>query len=81
MNYYWVITRDHTGENDAGVCNGDKSLHVMNVNSSRFSMCDGDNNCYYEGMLYGDYDGFEPLDDFGAGNAGCTGIKIDGKWL
>jgi len=34
-----------------------------------------------EGMLYGNYDGFEPLDDFGEWNWGCTYIKIGGEIL
>ena len=42
-------------------------------------MYDDDNNCYYKGMIYGDYDGTEPLYDFGMPNAGCTYIKINGK--
>lgn len=43
---------------------------------SRFAMYDDDGECYYEGVIYGDYDGFEPLDDFGGPNAGCTAIKM-----
>ena len=44
-------------------------------------MYDDDDNCYYEGMIYGDYYGFEPLDDYGMPNAGCTYIKINGEIL
>ena len=50
-------------------------------NPTRFSMYDDDGNCYYEGMIYGDFDGFEPLEDFGMPNAGCTAMKLDGEWL
>lgn len=33
-------------------------------------------------MLYGDdYQGFEPLDDYGTPNAGCVKMKLDGEWL
>ena len=39
-----------------------------------FQMFDDDMNLYYEGKIVGDYTGFEPLDDFGIPNAGCTSI-------
>ena len=39
-------------------------------------MYDDDGGHYYNGVLIGDYDGFEPLDDFGEGNAGCTEIRL-----
>jgi hypothetical protein len=50
-------------------------------NAARFSLYDDDGNCHYEGIIYGEYSGFEPLDDFGMPNAGCTAIKINGEWL
>ena len=28
------------------------------------------------GKIWGDFDGFEPLDDFGEPNAGCTEIRL-----
>ena len=78
--YYWKIIKVHlTGLMDeVGVSNGTASIKE---NPVRFSMYDDDDNCYYEGMLYGEYDGFEPLYDFGMPNAGCTYIKINGKEL
>ena len=88
--YRWTITCDHTavrslpeGTNSnakgmEGPSNCDSGLHD---NPTQFSMYDDDDNCYYEGMLYGDFDGFEPLDDFGTPNAGATSIKINGKLL
>ncbi len=49
-----------------------------------FRMYDDDHNLYYEGRIIGDYEGFEPMDDYGTPNAGCTGIKYrnkaTGKW-
>ena len=87
-DYYWTITRDLIcepnldGEKPAvgtsGPGNADESLRT---NPARFSLYDDDGECYYCGMIYGDYDGFEPLDDFGMGYAGCTSIKINGEWL
>jgi hypothetical protein len=47
-------------------------------------MMDDDGNIYYGGLIQGaDYQGFEPLDDFGAPNAGATEIhyiNADGGW-
>jgi len=50
-------------------------------NPATFALYDDDDNCYYQGMLYGDYEGFEPLDDYGTPNAGCVKMKLDGEWL
>ena len=82
MGYYWLITKvhldsleDEVGINGGSLASDDKYL----TDPARFSMYDDDDNCYYEGMIYGDYDGFEPLDDFGMPNAGCTYIKINGE--
>jgi hypothetical protein len=59
----------------------------------KFEMYDDDQELYYTGRIVGrtpgdtntkdfsDYIGFEPLDDFGEPNAGCTGIKYGGEWL
>lgn len=53
-----------------------------------FQMLDDDGELYYEGVVawatdYKNGSGFEPLDDFGRGNAGCTEIRYrdtDGEW-
>ena len=83
--YRWTITRDRIeGETEysAKGKEGPRNLDpTITDNPVRFSMYDADDNCYYEGMLYGDHDGFEPLDDFGTPYAGCSAIKIDGEWL
>ena len=80
MGYTWKITKVHLDslKDEVGISNGDSDI---NDNASRFSMYDDDDNCYYEGMIYGDYLGFEPLWDFGTPNAGCTYIKINGEIL
>ncbi len=57
-----------------------------------FRMKDDDGNIYYEGKIIESHNlkkedssitGFEPLDDFGMPNAGCTSIEYleDGKWI
>lgn len=80
MKYYWKITKVFIDSlsKEVGISCGDKSLKS---NSKIFTMYDDDNNCYYQGMIYGDYTGFEPLNDFGMPNAGCTYIKMNGKEL
>lgn len=81
-SYRWKITKDHIDDGDSKGVEGprDASDDVVE-NASRFSIYDDDDILYYEGIIYGDYDGFEPLDDFGTPNAGATQIKINGKWL
>jgi len=79
-DYRWIITKDRIGGDDKGVESGNLDPSIK-VNAARFSMYDDDGECYYEGMIYGEYDGFEPLDDFGMPNAGCTGIKVNGEWV
>lgn len=88
--YRWVITKDllpdldepeGSNSNARGVSGPEGSDISLTDNPTRFAMYDGDGECYYEGIIYGDFDGFEPLDDFGTPNAGCTAIKINGEWL
>ena len=58
------------------------SAHSGDANKTAFKMYDDDDNLHYEGYLYGDFDGFEPLDDFGMPNAGATSIFLfeNNKW-
>ena len=41
----------------------------------KFLLMDDDGGIMAKGRIIGDYSGFEPLDDFGEGAYGCTGIK------
>lgn len=77
-NYYWKITKVFIDSlsKEVGISCGDESLKI---NPKIFTIYDDDNNCYYQGMIYGIYNGFEPLYDFGMPNAGCTYIKLNGK--
>ena len=80
--YRWVITKDRIDDGRDNGLQGPRNLdRSIEDNPQRFSMWDDDGECYYEGIIFGDYDGFEPLNQFGTPNAGCTGIKYDGKWL
>ena len=52
-------------------------LHAASCSGKRFSMYDDDGGLCYEGVFVGDDDatGFEPLEEFGMPNAGCTEIR------
>ena len=79
--YRWKITKDHIGTEAAGVEGPRNADRDEKSNPSRFSLYDADGECYYEGMIYGVYSGFEPLDDFGTPNAGAVNVKLNGEWL
>lgn len=81
--YRWIITKeiDVDGVVDLGT-RGPRNYDEFIVgNKAKFSLYDDDGNCYAEGFIFGDYDGFEPLDDYGMPSLGCTAIKIDDEWL
>jgi hypothetical protein len=81
--YRWKITKVHLDclKDEKGT-EGPR-LHNPEIKDNRqhFVMKDDDGIAYYEGDIYGEYDGFEPLDDFGEPNAGCTSIFYGGKIL
>ena len=80
--YRWKITRDRIDDGESQGIEGPANLDPnVTDNPVRFALYDDDRNCYYAGMLDGNYSGFEPLDDYGMPNAGCTYIKIDGEIL
>jgi len=93
--YGWIITKDHLAEDmgsidfpprdDTNVL-GPRDITprlrrdlLSPEKCENFRMYDDDGELYYEGRITGDYEGFEPLDDFGTPNAGCTHIKYPGK--
>lgn len=96
--YGWIITRDYLFEenekhpvegienkSDVGIIGGSDTKYTKEEILSKgvlFRMKDDDGELYYEGKLLGGY-GFEPLDDFGTPNAGCTSIwyKEKMKWV
>lgn len=90
MAYGWMITHDYTefDKSDVGTIGSSgtkfsKSSQILK--GKAFKMKDGDGNIVYRGRMIGNYnfDGFEPLDDFGTPNAGCTEIWYyeNGKWV
>jgi len=76
----WKITKDHLyGSNKTFV--GPKSCRMdrKNIKGVSFKMYDSDRHLLYSGVMTHGCSGFEPLDDFGAPNAGATSIKIRTK--
>lgn len=76
----WRITEDLIDEGKAvGVYSRDYT--DSKALPHRFRMVDGDGLIYYEGFS-DDNNSFDPLDDFGKGNAGCTEIHYmsGGTW-
>lgn len=86
-SYGWVITRDYIDEDQAVGTMGPRGCTFTKediaINGKKFRMYDDDNELYYEGYLVGICDGFEPLDDYGTPNAGCTYIQYEenGEWV
>ena len=92
MKYAWIIDVDHiadsgaepgTNSNAVGLqgprnASADLLAQLEAGQGEDFQMFDDDNNLYYEGRIVGDYSCFEPLDDFGMPNAGCTRIDVGG---
>jgi len=90
--YAWVIIKDFTDFYDGqkykvveilGPRDNKLSSEEIQKKGEKFRLYDDDMILYYEGYLCGeDYHGFEPMDDYGEPNAGCTIIEYykDGKW-
>lgn len=85
--YGWIIDRDiiaetYDDESQAGTIGpGDISeTHEIALEAGEgdiFRLYDDDDELYYEGRIVGDYNGDEPLHDFGLPNAGATKIEIN----
>jgi len=88
MKYAWIIDKDRIGNGiSVGIAGpADISEQLFNKLKSnvgdKFRMLDDDKNIYYEGRIIGNYNGFEPLDDFGQPNDGCVVIEYmkNSKW-
>ena len=80
--YRWKIDKDYLdgdNEHSAVGVEGPRDLDEnITENPQGFTLYDDDDNAYYHGWLYGDYEGFEPVDDYGMPNAGAVHIKFDG---
>jgi hypothetical protein len=77
--YRWKIDKDYIDDGESIGVEGPHDLDAaVKDNPQGFTLYDDDDNAYYHGWLYGDYMGFEPVDDFGMPNAGAVHIKFDG---
>jgi hypothetical protein len=74
--YNWAITRDYIDNGSEIGLTGPSNKSRHTANETAFKMYDDDGELYYAGTIWGDFDGFEPLDDFGTPNAGCTEIRL-----
>lgn len=90
--YGWLITKETashgTGAKSRVGWTGPRNTTMTpdqirtHPDKKEFRMLDDDGEVYYEGILAGDAEGFEPLDDLGRPDAGCTIIQFmeDGVW-
>jgi len=93
--YAWIIDRDHLSggdDSDAGTVGPrfapDSLLADLKAGKGTlFRLFDDDGELYYSGrIVFADPDegvGLEPLDDYGAPNAGCTTMHAfeRGVWV
>lgn len=88
MSYGWIITFDNLdagtthsarGTVGPGVISPEHEIALKVGEGETFRMFDDDRNLSFIGKIIGDYSGFEPLDDFGTPNSGCTGIQYRAK--
>lgn len=94
--YGWIITRDHLADDSddfPGSCVGisgpsdlsdDMASELKAGKGKAFRMYDDDGELYVSGRIIGEFDGFEPLDDYGVGGLGATDIRYregNGPWV
>lgn len=93
-DYGWKVTRDFWSEehpedkSQVGTTGPSWLSDAMQEKLDNVTDCirwrvyDDDWNCYLEGIMTGDYTGFEPVDDFGTAMYGAIHIKHfeNGKW-
>ncbi|HEY9764538.1 MAG TPA: hypothetical protein V6D07_18570 [Trichocoleus sp.] len=81
--YWWVVTKVDDKEDMPHIgLIGPRNAQVGQREDRAFwEVFDDDNNRMASGYIFGNYSGFEPLDDWARGEFGCTSIKINGKML
>lgn len=71
----WVITKDHGVCNDCKNASAEEHANLIKTGFTEpFQLLDDDGEIYYSGLAKPQAD-FDPLDDFGTPNAGCTEIQ------
>ena len=82
--YTWWVTKDILEDKYVSVLGPHDAVEEDTARCTiPFRMYDDDGELYYEGVMSEECEGFEPLDDYGMPNAGCTEIRLleDGKWV
>ena len=79
----WIITKDLIDTDAVGVTGPRNVSETATAKLEagggfQFRMLDDDGEPYYHG-LSSEADTFDPLDDFGTPNAGCTDIQYSGR--
>lgn len=77
----WEVTRDHLDGKDVKVQSRGFEPDAGDE-WTEFRLYDDDGELYYSGRQNQHGDGFEPLDQYGMPNAGCTEIRLheNGEW-
>ena len=85
MSKTWIVTYDHLDKVELEAI-GAILVDEVDIDVDRctvnFRLYDDDGILYYEGRMCPNCD-FEPLDDYGTPNAGCTRIDVqsnNGQW-
>ena len=88
--YTWIVTRDSVlGDSSDAVgrigprgVQGRARFDTVIVEGEHFRMRNALGEVQFSGYILGDYDGPEPLDDYGVPN-GCSDIEYDkdGRWV
>jgi len=74
--YNWTITRDYIGNGAETGLTGPRNKSRHTANETEFRMYDDDGELYYTGKIWGDFNGFEQLDDYVMPSAGCNIIRL-----
>lgn len=87
FRYAWTITKDFIDEGLLEGTTGPRTATAgkdyITRHGKAFRMLDDDGEVYCHGRICGDdFEGFEPLDDFGEPGLGCTTIQYreSGRW-
>ena len=88
-NYTWIVTRDRVSGNNSDAVGqigppGAKNRATFEAvvrRGAHFRLLDSGGEVRYTGYILGEYQGFEPLEEYGRRN-GCTRIQYQsgGVW-
>tara|TARA_R100000008_G_C3550207_1_gene149953 strand:+ start:418 stop:687 length:270 start_codon:yes stop_codon:yes gene_type:complete len=85
--YAWIIDKDYLNDGAEGTV-GPRNPHAASLETLKagygepLRLYDDDGNLQYEVRIAGNYDGFEPMDDYGRPNAATTEVRYlaQGQW-